>query len=91
VIDLVIYKKDGKYTCTGGPRDSITFTGTGKNLNECIGSWFVQNRETVNFQFSTIEGDSFMSSTVYCKPRTKEELGPNELEALKNFEKKFKG
>lgn len=86
-IDLVITKKGDTYHANGGSKWTI-YTGSGSSLEEAIGSWFRQNRERVNFKFSYIEGDEFKSSTVFGVARSKEQLGPNELKTLEEFERK---
>lgn len=86
-IDLVITKDDdGRYHATGGPREAI-FGGDGMSSDEAIGSWFRQNRESVNFQVSFVIDGEFQASTRYGVGRSKEELGPNELKALKELER----
>ena len=86
-IDLVITQDaQGQYHATGGPREAI-FGGDGRSSDEAIGSWFRQNREAANFQVSFVIDGEFKSSTRYGVGRSKEELGPNELEALEKLER----
>lgn len=83
--DLVLIKKeDGSYIAEGGPEEAI-FTGRGNTDEEAIGSWVRQNREAINFCFSTIDGNKFFCSTQNGKGRSKQDLGPNELKALNKF------
>lgn len=86
IIDLVVYKNNEKYCATGGPIEAI-FNGVGNSSNEAIGAWFTANREAVNFFVSFIENNKFSCSTQYGVGRSRNELGPNELKALEEFEK----
>lgn len=86
-VDLVITKDcDGRYHATGGPSEAI-FGGNGISSDEAIGSWFRQNRESVNFKVSFVMDGKFQASTRYGVGRSKEELWPNELKALKELER----
>lgn len=80
-IDLVVVKlDDGKYRAYGGTKEAI-FTGEGQTQDEAVGSWFRQNRETVNVTFAFESKDDFWLSTVYGNGRGILEAGPHEMKA----------
>jgi hypothetical protein len=94
-IDLVIrhsqssVSSESEYVAEGGPSEAV-FSGTGKSVEEAIGSYFIQNREILGFKFSTIKADKFLPSTHYGRGRDDSELGPNELAAYQQFLKSRK-
>lgn len=88
MIDLVITRGDDNiYHASGGPEEAM-FSGSGETSDEAIGSWFRQNRESVDFVVSFVFDGEFVCSTKYGVGRSRDELGPNELKALKELEKK---
>jgi hypothetical protein len=89
-IDLVIRhsqssdSSESEYVAEGGPSEAV-FSGTGKSVEEAIGSYFIQNREVLGFKFSTIKADKFLLSTHYGRGRDDSKLGPNEQAAHQQF------
>ena len=84
-IDLVVVKlDDGTYRAYGGTKEAI-FTGEGQTQDEAVGSWFRQNRETVNVTFAFENKGDFCLSSVYGKPRGIMEAGPHEIKAYEEW------
>lgn len=87
MIDLVVTKHtEGYYTAIGGSEECL-FGGNGSTEAEAIGSWFIANRESADFQFVSIIDGQFKASSKYNRPRNVSDLGDNELQALKEFNK----
>lgn len=84
LLDIVLVKgSNDSWTAKGDiETDTWVFVSEGKSIEEAIGRYMLNNREALNFQFGFVDDGQLKLSTKFGKPRTADEMGPNEKKYL---------
>jgi hypothetical protein len=84
-LDLVLVKDGDEWIAQGDipGAKAFVFVGTGRTQAEAIGSFMMNNREELRFTVGMVGEDGNVKlSTVFGKPRSAGEMGPNEKKYL---------